>query len=252
MPFFALRAGQTTSPRPLLGILREAHEDLVAASEADQRTRAEAGAPQDDDALRPPAPWVDRPELADVVVAFRAVSHEQYLEAVLRVSEAYRGLSQADKEEGLKGMLAGSVALQAAMADFVQAAVATVGGLEDEQGPYTLGSERGLSLSDINAIKASGLLGDLYAAAKRYQELSASEKKHCGLRGQPISGSLSATAAQSSGDKSVAATVVQLGGREQSTSTTPAHDDILYVTAGSPQHSRYTILQEKAELGWAD
>ena len=252
MPFFALRAGQTTSPRPLLGILKEAHQDLVAAAEADQKIREEAGAPLDADALRAPAPWVDRPELADVVVSFKAVSHEQYLEAVLRVSEAYRGLSQADKEDGLKGMLAGSVALSQAMADFVQAAVATVGGLEDEQGPYTLGGERGLILSDINAIKASGLLGDLYAAAKRYQELGASEKKLCGLRQQPISGNLSATDAQSSGDKSAAATVVQLGGREQSISTTPAQDDILYVTGGSPQQSRYTILREKAELGWAD
>ena len=248
MPFFALRAGQTTSPRPLVSILREAHQDLVEAAQRDRRTREDAGAPIDDDAIAEPAPWVDRPELDGVEIAFRAVSHEAYLEAVLRVSEAFRGMQTEGRD--LKALLGGSAALQAAMADFVSRAVASVSGLEDEQGPYTLGGDKGLTLNDIETLKGCGLLGDVYAAAKRYQELGASEKKVCGLRQQPTSQTSNATNAQSSGVQSEAATVVQLGGPAQSTSTTPAHDDILYVTGGYQQPSISTTPLAKEEAGW--
>lgn len=250
MPFFALRAGQTSSRRPLVNILKEAHQDLVEAARKDRQTREDAGAPVDDDALREPAPWVDRPELGGVEVAFRAVSHEAYLEAVLRVSEAFRGM-QVDGHD-LKALVGNSAALQAAMADFVARAVVSVSGLEDEAGPYTLGGDKGLTLNDIETLKGCGLLGDIYAAAKRFQELSASEKKVCGLRQQPTFQNSNAINAQPSGAPCEGVTVVHLGGQGQNISTTPAQDDILYVTGGSQPQSRYTILREKAELGWAD
>ena len=249
MPFFALRAGQKTSPRPLLGILKEAHDDLVKAAEKDRQTREEAGAPIDGDALSPPSPWVDRPELADVLVSFRAVSHETYLEAVLRVSEAYKQISSDDRGD-LKSMLAGSASLQSAMASFVSRAVATVEGLEDEAGPYVLGSEKGLTLSDVETLKSCGLLGDLYAASKRYQELDAEGKKHCGLHRQRILESSSAQNAQGSGAPSEAATVGQAGGQAQTTSTTHAQDGISSGTTGylPPLISTTPLGMEKA--GW--
>lgn len=249
MPFFALRAGQKTSPRPLLAILKEAHSDLVKAAEKDRQTREEAGAPIDGDALSAPSPWVDRPELADVMVSFRAVSHETYLEAVLRVSEAYKQISSDDRGD-LKSMLAGSASLQAAMASFVSRAVATVEGLEDEAGPYVLGSEKGLTLSDVETLKGCGLLGDLYAASKRYQELDAEGKKHCGLQVRQTLESSSAASAQGSGAPSEAVTVEQAGGAAQTTSTTHAPDDILYVTGGyqPPSISTTPLTTEKA--GW--
>lgn len=249
MPFFALRAGQKTSPRPLLAILKEAHDDLVKAAEKDRQTREEAGAPIDGDALQPPSPWVDRPELADVMVSFRAVSHETYLEAVLRVSEAYKQISSDDRGD-LKSMLAGSASLQAAMADFVSRAVATVEGLEDEAGPYALGGDKGLSLNDLDTLKGCGLLGDLYAASKRYQELDAEGKKRCGLHQQPTSGSSSAQNVQDSGAPSEAATVEQAGGAAQTTSTTHAPDDILYVTGGYQRPSISTTPLGTEKAGW--
>ena len=249
MPFFALRAGQKTSPRPLLGILREAHDDLVKAAEKDRQTREEAGAPIDGDALSPPSPWVDRPELADVMVSFRAVSHETYLEAVLRVSEAYKQISSDDRGD-LKSMLAVSASLQSAMASFVSKAVATVEGLEDEAGPYVLGSEKGLTLSDVETLKSCGLLGDLYAASKRYQELNAEGKKHCGLHRQQTLESSSAQSAQGSGAPSEGATVGQAGGAAQTTSTTPAPDDILYVTGGYQRPSISTTPLAREKAGW--
>lgn len=249
MPFFALRAGQKTSPRPLLGILKEAHDDLVKAAEKDRQTREEAGAPIDGDALSPPSPWVDRPELADVLVSFRAVSHETYLEAVLRVSEAYKQISSDDRGD-LKSMLTGSASLQSAMASFVSKAVATVEGLEDEAGAYVLGSEKGLTLSDVETLKSCGLLGDLYAASKRYQELDAEGKKHCGLQVQRISESSSAQNVQGSGAPSVGATVEQAGGQAQTTSTTHAPDDILYVTGGYRPPSISTTPLAKEKAGW--
>lgn len=249
MPFFALRAGQTTTPRSLVAILKEAHQDLVEAAQRDRKAREDAGAPIDADAMQEPAPWVDRPELADVMVAFRAVSHEAYLEAVLRVGEAYREMSGEGKD--LKAIVSGSAAIQSAMGDFVSRAVVSVSGLEDEDGPYTLGGEKGLSLNDIQTIQASGLLGDIYAAAKRYQELSAAEKKHCGLRQLGIYTSSNAIAAQSNGEQSEDATVVLSGGEAQNTSMTHAPEGISYVTAGSEPQSRYTMLREKGGLGWA-
>ena len=249
MPFFALRAGQKTSPRPLLGILKEAHDDLVKAAEKDRQTREEAGAPIDGDALSPPSPWVDRPELADVLVSFRAVSHETYLEAVLRVSEAYKEISSDDRGD-LKSMLAGSASLQSAMASFVSKAVATVEGLEDESGLYVLGSEKGLTLSDVETLKSCGLLGDLYAASKRYQELDAEGKKHCGLHRQRILESSSAQSAQDNGAPSEGATVEQAGGAAQTTSTTPAPGGTSSSTTGylPPSISTTPLAREKA--GW--
>jgi hypothetical protein len=249
MPFFALRAGQKTSPRPLLAILKEAHDDLVKAAQKDRQTREESGAPIDGDALSEPSPWVDRPELADVRVSFRAVSHETYLEAVLRVSEAYKQIS-TDNRGDLKSMLAGSASLQSAMADFVSRAVATVDGLEDEAGPYTLGSDKGLSLADVQTLQGCGLLGDLYAASKRYQELDAEGKKHCGLHQQRTLVISSAPDAQASGGPCEAATVEHPGGAVQTTSTTHAQEDILYVTGGYQRPSISTTALAKEEAGW--
>jgi hypothetical protein len=249
MPFFALRAGQKTSPRPLLGILKEAHDDLVKAAQKDKQTREEAGAPIDGDALSEPSPWAHRPELADMMVSFRAVSHETYLEAVLRVSEAYKQISSDDRGD-LKSMLVGSASLQSAMADFVSRAVATVDGFEDESGPYTLGGDKGLSLADIQTLQGCGLLGDLYAASKRYQELDAEGKKHCGLRQRQILVTSSVPNAQASGAPFVDATAEQAGGVVRTTSTTHAQDDILYVTGGYQQPSISTTPLAKEEAGW--
>jgi len=249
MPFFALRAGQKTSPRPLLAILKEAHDDLVKAAQKDRQTREESGAPIDGDALSEPSPWIDRPELVDVLVSFRAVSHETYLEAVLRVSEAYKQISSDDRGD-LKSMLFSSVALQSAMADFVTRAVATVEGLEDEAGPYVLGSEKGLTLSDIETLKGCGLLGDLYAASKRYQELDAEGKKHCGLLRQQTLVTSSAQNALDNGAPSVDATVEHPGGAAQITSTTPAQGDILYVTGGYQPPSISTTALGTEKAGW--
>lgn len=249
MPFFALRAGQKTSPRPLLAILKEAHDDLVKAAQKDRQTREESGAPIDGDALSEPSPWIDRPELADVLVSFRAVSHETYLEAVLRVSEAYKQISSDDRGD-LKSMLSGSASLQSAMADFVSRAVATVEGLEDESGPYTLGSDKGLSMADIQTLQGCGLLGDLYAASKRYQELDAEGKKHCGLHQRQTLATSSAPDAQDNGVPSEGATVGHPGGQAQSTSTTPAPDDILYVTGGYQRPSISTTPLGTEKAGW--
>jgi hypothetical protein len=249
MPFFALRAGQKTSPRPLLAILKEAHDDLVKAAQKDRQTREESGAPIDGDALSEPSPWIDRPELADVRVSFRAVSHETYLEAVLRVSEAYKQISTDDRGD-LKSMLAGSASLQSAMADFVTRAVATIEGLEDEAGPYTLGSDKGLSMADIQTLQGCGLLGDLYAASKRYQELDAEGKKHCGLQVQRTLVTSSAHDAQGSGEPCEGATVGQAGGAVQSMSTTHAQDDILSVTGGYQRPSISTTPLTTEKAGW--
>jgi len=147
-------------------------------------------------------------------------------------------------------MLASSSALQSAMADFVSKAVASVEGFEDEDGPYTLGSQRGLTLNDIETIKAAGILGDLYAAAKRYQELDAAGKKHCGLRQQPTCQTSNATSAQDNGEPLEDATGGQLGGQEQSMSTTPAQGDILYVTGGYQRPSISTTPREVEKVGW--
>lgn len=249
MPFFALRAGQKTSPRPLLAILKEAHDDLVKAAQKDRQTREESGAPIDGDALSEPSPWVDRPELADVRVSFRAVSHETYLEAVLRVSEAYKQIS-SDERGDLKSMLAGSASLQSAMADFVSRAVATVEGLEDEAGPYTLGSDKGLSLADIQTLQGCGLLGDLYAASKRYQELDAEGKKHCGLQVQRTLVTSSVPGAQGSGELLEGATVGHPGGQAQSTSTTHAQGDTSSGTTGYLPPSISTTPLAKEKAGW--
>ena len=183
------------------------------------------------------------------MVSFRAVSHETYLEAVLRVSEAYKQISSDDRGD-LKSMLAGSASLQAAMADFVSRAVTTVEGLEDEAGPYTLGSDKGLSLNDLDTLKGCGLLGDLYAASKRYQELDAEGKKRCGLHRQPTLGSSSAQNAQDSGAPSEAATVELVGGAAQTTSTTHAQGGISSGTTGylPPSISTTPLGTEKA--GW--
>jgi hypothetical protein len=249
VPFFALRAGQKTSPRPLMAILKEAHDDLVKAAQKDRQTREESGAPIDGDALSEPPPWVDRPELADVKVSFRAVSHETYLEAVLRVSEAYKQISSDDRGD-LKSMLFSSVALQSAMADFVSRAVATVEGLEDESGPYVLGSDKGLNTADIQTLQGCGLLGDLYAASKRYQELDADGKKRCGLQVRQTLVTSSAQNAQGSGEPSEDATVGHPGGAVQSTSTTHAQGATSSGTTGylPPSISTTALTTEKA--GW--
>jgi hypothetical protein len=140
--------------------------------------------------------------------------------------------------------------LQSAMASFVSKAVATVEGLEDEAGAYVLGSEKSLTLSDVETLKSCGLLGDLYAASKRYQELDAEGKKHCGLQVQRISESSSAQNVQGSGAPSVGATVEQAGGQAQTTSTTHAPDDILYVTGGYRPPSISTTPLAKEKAGW--
>jgi hypothetical protein len=165
------------------------------------------------------------------------------------VSEAYKQISSDDRGD-LKSMLAGSASLQSAMASFVSRAVATVEGLEDEAGPYTLGSEKGLTLSDIETLKGCGLLGDLYAASKRYQELDAEGKKRCGLQVRQTLESSSVTNAQDNGGQSEAATVEQAGGAAQTTSTIHAPDDILYVTGGYQRPSISTTPLTTEKAGW--
>ena len=136
------------------------------------------------------------------------------------------------------------------MADFVSRAVATIEGLEDESGPYTLGSDKGLSMADIQTLQGCGLLGDLYAASKRYQELDAEEKKHCGLHQRQTLVTSSAPGAQDNGVPSGDATVGHPGGQAQSTSTTHAPDDILYVTGGYQRPSISTTPLAKEKAGW--
>jgi hypothetical protein len=147
-------------------------------------------------------------------------------------------------------MLAGSASLQAAMADLESRAVAMVEGLEDENGPYTLGSDKDITLNDLDTLRGCGLLGDLYAASKRYQELDAEGKKHCGLQVRQTLESSSAQSAQGSGAPSEAATVEQAGGAAQTTSTTPAPDDILYVTGGYQRPSISTTPLTTEKAGW--
>lgn len=174
MGFFALRAGAKSSPRSLVGILREAHQASSEAVKRDLAQRAESGAP-DDDAPKVPE-WVDRPELDGITIRVKAVAHADYLGCVLRVADAARGLDGSN----LKAMLSASTDLATAMGDFVALAVAEVCGLEDESGAYALGGES-LSDDDVKTLGSCGLLGDVYAAAKFMQELTPSEKKTCGL-----------------------------------------------------------------------
>lgn len=179
MGFFALRAGAKSSPRSLTGILKSAHDAAVKAAERDLAERQSAGAP--DDGVTVPSAFQARPELDAIKITIKAVPHADYLSCVLRVADAARGMDG----ENLQSMLTASTELAAAMADFVSLAVASVDGLEDEQGPYVLGGDA-LSADDVATLAACGLLGDVYAAAKFMQELGPDEKKHCGLPAQPI------------------------------------------------------------------
>ena len=172
-----------------------------------------------------------RPELHEVLVRLRAVARGTRLRLLMEL-ESLRVRDEDGDEEKI-GVLLEQDRL---MADFVRVSVAEVMGLRDDwDEPIQIGQTataerahgaRNLNDHEIEVLISAGLLDEVFACAKRFQELPAPEKKTYGMRARSTSEPSGATDAPCPTADVEGATVERPGPTSQapSTSTTPARD----------------------------
>lgn len=208
------RVGDVSEPKDLQAMLREAHDDQRQKTLDDIAERKAAGdVPLDDgegmEPLRDPGPYKPDPRVDGVVVTLRNLSTDDvaYMTTTARVR--YLRSRVDEVPQNIDGLVEHSLTLErrarAEMRAFVIKAVASVQGLFED------GSSVDVE-KDIADLEANGLLVPLFTAARRYQDLTATEKKTFGLSPRPTSTTSIVTPARDNTESCSAVTGADTGG----------------------------------------
>ncbi len=199
MRLVLLYPGSKSEPVKLQDVMRESHEAFAAGVALEIERRQKLGVPLDDatdwDAVDVAVKAKDGPKVAalvsgntlrpvpaydptegydDVVVRFVALSESQRRDLSLAVALASDDLDKARVAGDIPGVRAADERLDQARGAFVRAAICSL---------FISGvSLEGIDADDLEAVRASGLLVDLYVAARDYQRLSPGKGGRFGSR----------------------------------------------------------------------